>query len=306
LGLRVAVLGRGLAGRVFHAPLIEATDGLELVALAGRDGVDAVWATAPDLVVVATPDPTHAPLALAALERGAAVVVDKPLAPGLEEAERVVAAGEGRLTVFQNRRWDGDFLTLRRVLPELGEVVRFESRFERFRPQVKEGAWREEPGAGLLLDLGAHLVDQALVLFGAVRRVVAELDARRPGARVEDDAFVALEHVSGVRSHLWMSAVAPLAGPRFRVSGLRAGFASDGLDGQEAQLRDGVRPGDPGWGVRPPLDRGRYEDFYAGVAAWLRDGAPPPVDPGDALAALRVIEAARRSAASASVVELAA
>ena len=304
--MRVSVLGRGLAGRVFHAPLIEATDGLELVALAGRDGVGEAWASEPDVVVVATPDPTHASLALEALERGHAVVVDKPLAQTLADAERLVAAGDGRLTVFQNRRWDDDFLTVRRVLPDLGEVVRFESRFERFRPQVKEGAWREEPGAGLLLDFGAHLVDQALVLFGPVRRVVAELDARRPGARVEDDAFVALEHSSGVRSHLWMSAVAPLAGPRFRVSGLRAGFASDGLDAQEAQLRDGMRPGDPGYGVRPPLERGRYEDFYAGVVAWRRDGAPPPVDPHESLAALRVIDAARRSAQTAQVVEVSA
>ncbi len=302
--VRVGLVGRGLAGRVFHTPLIEATPGLELVATAGRDGLDALWAARPDVVVVATPDPTHAELALAALDRGAAVVVDKPLATGVADAERLVAAGAGRLTVFQNRRWDGDFLTLRRVLPELGPVVRFESRFERFRPQVKEGAWREEPGAGPLLDLGAHLVDQALVLFGPVRSVYAELDARRAGARVADDAFVALEHAAGVRAHLWMSAVAPLAGPRFRVWGLRAGFASDGLDPQEAQLAAGARPGEPGFGVKPPLDAGRYRDFYAAVPGWARDGAPPPVDPADAVAALRVLEAAGRSAAERRVVAL--
>ena len=142
-------------------------------------------------------------------------------------------------------------------------------------------------------------------------RVLAALRARAGapagiGLSGQMHGLVALEHASGVRSHLWMSVVAPLAGPRFRVSGLRAGFASDGLDAQEAQLRDGMRPGDPGYGVRPPLDRGRYEAFYAGVVAWRRDGAPPPVDPHESLAALRVVDAARRSAQSGQVVELAA
>jgi predicted dehydrogenase len=300
--VRVGLIGRGLAGRVFHAPLIAAAPGLELVATAGSDGLDALWAAAPDVVVVATPDPTHAALALDALGRGAAVVVDKPIAPTVDEAERLLAAG-GRLTVFQNRRWDGDFLTIRRVLPELGPVTRFESRFEKLRPVVAADAWREQPGAGHLLDLGAHLVDQALLLFGPARSVYAELHRRRPGAQVEDDAFVALEHDAGVRSHLWMGAAAPLAGPRFRVSGLRAGFASDGLDPQEAQLAAGLSPADPAFGVKPPLERGRYLDFYAGVAAWVRDGAPPPVDPADSVAALRVLAAARRSAAERAVVE---
>jgi predicted dehydrogenase len=301
--VRVGLIGRGLAGRVFHTPLIEATPGLELVATAGRDGLDALWAARPDVVVVATPDPTHAELALLALDRGAAVVVDKPLATSVADAERLVAAGAGRLTVFQNRRWDGDFLTLRRVLPELGPVTRYESRFEKLRPVVADG-WREAPGAGHLVDLGAHLVDQALVLFGPARSVYAELDARRPGAQVEDDAFVALEHDGGVRAHLWMSATAPLAGPRFRVSGLRAGFATDGLDVQEPQLAGGMSPDDPAFGVRPPLDRGRYRDFYAAVPAWARGEAPAPVDPADAVAALRVLEAARRSAAERRVVTL--
>ena len=224
--------------------------------------------------------------------------------------------------MFQNRRLDGDFLTARRVVEdgELGTVLRFESRFERFRPDVGEG-WRELPaqadGGGLLLDLGAHLVDQARELFGHPLRVYAEIDARRPGAEVEDDVFLALEHPDGVRSHLWMSAVAPLHGPRLRVSGTRAGFASDGLDPQEPQLEQGMRPGDEGYGVSGPgrlvdaggtrelpLERGAYERFYEAVVSWLRDGAPAPVDPRDSLACLRVLDAARESAASRSSIEL--
>jgi predicted dehydrogenase len=186
-----------------------------------------------------------------------------------------------------------------------------ESRFERFRPEVNGGAWRESAdpsdGGGQLLDLGAHLVDQAIVLFGPPVSVYGEIARRRPGAEVDDDAFVALEHQGGERSHMWMSSVAPLHGPRFRVSGLRTGFASDGLDPQEAQLRDGLRPGDPGFGEAPAarlgnrplaLQPGRYADFYAEAREWARGAAPPPVDPSDSLRVLEVLEAARRSAQS--------
>jgi predicted dehydrogenase len=322
--IRAGIAGYGLAGEVFHAPLVDAVEGLEVAGIVtGNEqraakarssfpdaavvaSVDELWDRI-DLLVVATPNRAHVPLALAAIERDIAVVVDKPLAPSADEAERLLDAG-GQVTVFQNRRWDGDFLTLRRVLPELGPVVRMESRFERFRPEIKAGAWRELPaaaeGGGLLLDLGAHLVDQARVLFGHPRRVYAEVRTVRPGAQVDDDVFVALEHDDGVLSHLWMSAAQPLFGPRFRVAGLQAGFGCDGLDPQEAQLVAGVRPGDPAYGVKPPLERGRYEEFYAGVVAWLRDGAPPPVDPADSLAGLRILEAARRSSETDTVEEL--
>jgi predicted dehydrogenase len=262
-----------------------------------------------DVLVVATPNRSHVPLALAGLDSGLAVVVDKPLAASATEARALLDAG-GRLTVFQNRRWDGDFLTVRRLVDEgaLGALVRFESRFERYRPLV-DGGWRERAeaaeGGGLLLDLGAHLVDQAVALLGEPVSVYAEVGARRPGAAVDDDVFVALEHDGGVHSHLWMSATAPLFGPRFRVSGLEAGFACDGLDPQEDQLAAGGRPGDPGYGEAPPglldgaplpLERGRYEDFYIGVRDWARGEAPAPVDPADSLAVLELLELARRSA----------
>lgn len=337
----MGIAGYGLAGRIFHAPLVDSVDGLELVGIVTRDperaaraaaaypraevvdSVESLWGRI-DLLVIATPNSAHMPLALEAVEQRVPVVVDKPLAVSAAHAERVVDAAESAgvpLTVFQNRRWDGDLLTLQKLLPDLGNVTRFESRFERFRPDVKGGAWREAGdaavGGGLLLDLGAHLVDQARELFGPPVRVYAELEARRPGAQVEDDVFVALEHGGGERSHLWMSSVAPLHGPRFRVSGTRAGFAVDGLDPQEQQLADGLRPGDERYGVGSPgalvdgdgrrevqLERGAYECFYSAVASWLRDGAPPPVDPRDSVAVLHLLEAARTSAAIHSVVEL--
>lgn len=292
--VRVGVVGRGLAGAVFHRPLIEAVDGLELAGVASRThgGAQELLETA-DVIVVATPNRSHVPLARAALDRGRFVVVDKPLAPTASEAASVL---HERLTVFQNRRWDGDFLTLRERIQSgaLGRVTRLESRFERFRPQVAAGAWREsaEEGGGVLLDLGAHLVDQAIVLFGPPVRVYGEVDRRRPGARVDDDAFVALEHAGGERSHLWMSLTAPRPGPRWRVSGLAGAFLSEGLDPQEAQLRAGMSPAEPGFGEAPGLRAGRYVDFYAGVRDWARGEAPAPVDPADAVRVLEVLERA--------------
>ncbi len=340
----VGIAGYGLAGEVFHAPLVAATAGLEVAAVATSDparsararaehpgaGVfadaDALLAQAPgiELLVVATPNRSHVPIARAALARGIAVVMDKPLAADAAQAAALVddfASAGVPFTVFQNRRWDGDFLTVRRVLEsgELGTATRFESRYERFRPDVGASAWREQPdpadGGGLLLDLGSHLVDQALLLFGTPLRVYAEIAVRRAGARVDDDVFVALEHPGGVRSHLWISAVAPTGGRSLRLSGTRAGVHTPGLDPQEDQLAAGLRPGDGGWGDGEsaryvdaggerslPVQAGAYERFYAGVRDALRDGGAMPVDPRDSVEALRVIEAARRSAASASVI----
>jgi predicted dehydrogenase len=340
--LRAGIAGFGLAGEVFHAPLIAAVDGLEVSGIVTTNpqrqakareaypyalvvpAVDELWGSI-DLLVVATPNRAHVPVGLAAVENGVPIVVDKPLAASGDEAQELIDAADRAgvpLTVYQNRRLDGDFLTARRLLDEgaLGAVTRFESRFERFKPEVDEG-WRElaepEEGGGLLLDLGAHLVDQARELFGPPVRVYAELEVRRAEAQVEDDVFVALEHRNGERSHLWMSSVAPLHGPRFRISGTLGGFATDGLDPQEPQLQQGMRPGDTGFALAPPgelvtaggreevpLEPGAYVRFYEAVVPWLRDGAPPPVDPRDSLACLRVLEAARRSAATNSAIEL--
>ncbi|MEW1910525.1 Gfo/Idh/MocA family oxidoreductase [Kitasatospora sp. NPDC085895] len=346
---RVGLIGYGLAGSAFHAPLIATTPGLQLVAVvtANPDRRDRLHRAHPgaqpldtpadlfdraedlDLVVVASPNRTHVPLAEAAVAAGLPAVIDKPLAGSAVEAARLCDAAERAgvlLSVFQNRRWDGDFLTARRLIGEgaLGRVHRFESRFERFRPKPKPG-WRElaDPAevGGTLYDLGSHLVDQALTLFGPAESVYAEIDTRRDGAVVDDDAFLALTHASGVRSHLWTSAVAPVGGPRLRVLGDRAGYVKFGMDPQESDLRAGRTPGDGyPWGAddpaaygtlgtdegaeRIPTDPGDYPAYYAGIAASLADGTPPPVDTRDAVAALTVLEAARTSAATGSVVRL--
>ncbi|WKE71500.1 Gfo/Idh/MocA family oxidoreductase [Streptomyces sp. WP-1] len=342
--LRVGLIGYGLAGSVFHAPLIAATEGLALDTVVtsdperqrqARDAFpDVTLAATPeellaragelDLLVIASPNKTHVPLATAALEAGLPVVVDKPVAGTAAEARALAALAEDRgllLSVFQNRRWDNDFLTLRALLDDgaLGEVRRFESRFERWRPRPK-GGWREsgDPAeiGGLLYDLGSHVVDQALVLFGPAAEVYAEADVRRPGAEADDDTFIALTHASGVRSHLHVSATTPQLGPRFRVLGSEAGYVKYGLDPQEAALREGLRPS-PRWGTEPEALYGRigagespltgggtpvktlpgdYPAYYAAVATALAGAGPNPVTALEAAAALDVLEAARRSA----------
>ena len=338
--LRVGLLGYGLAGRVFHAPLVAATDGLELTAIVTTDpdrraqvlrnhpgtrlfdrSDQLIGSGEIDVVVVATPNRSHVAMARLAVQAGLPVVVDKPLAATSAEGRALVdeaRRSQVPLTVFQNRRWDGDFLTVRRLIDEgvLGTVLRFESRFDRWRPEIRD-RWREqsapEDAGGLLFDLGAHLVDQAVQLFGPVESVYAEIDHRRPGTAVDDDDFVALAHANGTRSHLWMSVLASQFGPRMRVLGDRAGYTKYGLDGQEAALGGGSRPGDDGWGEDPPgqwgtvgtegdlrevrTEPGRYQDFYAGLVAALRDGAPLPVDPAESVAVLELLEAARSSAA---------
>ncbi|HWU32248.1 MAG TPA: Gfo/Idh/MocA family oxidoreductase, partial [Marmoricola sp.] len=268
--VRVGLVGYGLAGAAFHAPLITSTPGLDLVAImTSRDvptgiakagSFDELMAMDVDLVVVASPNDSHVPLARAALDVGAHVVVDKPLAVTVDEAESLVVHAEARgllLSVFQNRRWDGDYLTLRQLVADdqLGPIHRFESRFERWRPEVSE-LWRESSdparGGGLLLDLGTHLIDQAVQLFGRVESVYAEVRAIRPGAVVEDDVFVALRHQTGQLSHLWMSAVAAEQGPRMRAWGTRGAWSTSALDVQEDQLRAGRTPLDEGFGWNPP------------------------------------------------------
>ncbi|MEU8703757.1 Gfo/Idh/MocA family oxidoreductase [Streptomyces sp. NPDC048565] len=344
--LRVGLVGYGLAGSVFHAPLVSATDGLVLDTVvtsneerqsqvgAEYPGVrvaaspDELWTRADelDLIVIASPNKTHVPLARAALEAGLPVVVDKPLAGTAAEARELAALAEERgllLSVFQNRRWDNDFLTLAGLIEdgELGEVQRFESRFERWRPQLK-GGWREsgapEEIGGLLYDLGSHVVDQALALFGPAVRVYAESDVRRPGAAADDDTFIAITHAGGVRSHLYVSATTAQLGPRFRVLGSKAGYVKYGLDPQEAALREGARPAaGVSWGEEPEELWGRigsgespqtgggdpvrtlpgdYPAYYAAVASALRGEGGNPVTAAQAAAALDVLEAARRSA----------
>lgn len=342
--MRVVIAGYGLAGRVFHAPLIAATEGFRVAFVVTRDtgranavrdehpdatvvgSTDELWGEA-DLLVVAAPNDVHAPLALEAIEHGVPVVVDKPMALSATQAQELVDAAERAgvlLAPFHNRRWDSDQLTLRRLIDDgsLGDVIRYESRFERWRPNARGGVWREDlppqEGGGQLLDLGTHLVDQALTLFGPVTHVYAEIDARR-GLASDDDDFLVLRHASGTISHLHASAVTAAPGPRLRVLGTEAAYVVEALDGQEDALSDGRRPNDGGeWGVEPrerwgrliagdasePVrsERGDWPRFYAELAAALRDGGPPPVDPGDAVAGLHLLELARQSAAEQTVI----
>jgi scyllo-inositol 2-dehydrogenase (NADP+) len=346
--LRVGLVGYGTAGAAFHAPLISTTAGLRLSAIVTANPqrrraaaevypgatllgtAEELWAAAGefDVVVVASPNRTHAPLARAALEAGLPVVVDKPLTATAAEGAALVRLAAERgllLSVYQNRRWDGDFLTARRLVDEgrLGRVLRFESRFERWRP-VPKGGWREsdDPAdvGGLLYDLGSHLVDQALQLLGPATEVYAEVHSRRDGIQVDDDVFVALRHEGDARSHLWMSALAAAAGPRLRVLGDRGAYTKHGMDVQEDALKAGGRPTDEGWGEDDPArygvltvdggetvvrtEPGAYQRFYSGLAAALRDGGPPPVDPAGSVATLTVLEAARRSANGRQVVAI--
>ncbi|HEY2440136.1 MAG TPA: Gfo/Idh/MocA family oxidoreductase [Solirubrobacteraceae bacterium] len=345
--LRVAIIGYGLAGRAFHAPLIDATPGLRLTSVVTGDpqrqahaaerypgirtpaGPEELWELGDhDLVVVATPTDSHVPLAAEAIDRGIAIVVDKPMAASAADAEALVAQARDAgvmLTVFQNRRWDSDHLTLSRLMTEgrLGRVIRYESRFERWRPQPG-GAWREstppERGGGQLLDLGSHLVDQALVLFGSVTHLYAEVDARR-GLPSDDDVFLALHHAGGTLSHLRVSAITAAPGPRLRVLGTEAAYVAPQLDTQEDRLRAGSRPDTAeAWGAEPqshwgrlvtgdysiPIrsERGSWPAFYARLEAALRTGGPPPVDPADAVTTLRVLESARRAAKTGTTVSL--
>jgi len=277
---------------------------------------------------VAAPNNVHVELTRRALDAGLPVVVDKPLAPTAAEARSLVEHAEKLgilITVFMNRRWDSDQLTLRRLLEErkLGEVLRYESRLERWQPALSgRKPWREtaspEAGGGVLLDLGSHLVDQAIVLFGAVVRVYAELESRRGGV-ADDDAFLALEHRSGARSHLWASLLAATPGPRLRVLGDRAAYIVSEVDGQEDALRSGAsQSDDEAWGIEPPerwgrliteerseaiaSERGDWPRFYSELERALREGAQAPVDPWEAVTGLEILDAARRSAATATVV----
>jgi len=338
-------MGYGLAGRVFHAPLIESTPGLRIRAVVTSDAErqsqvradlpqariiadphDA-WADLDgiDLVVIAGANRTHVPQALEAAARGRHMVIDKPIAGTADDAQRIVEAAERagvQVHAFQNRRWDSDFLTLRAIAEAggIGSLHRLESRFERFRP-LPRGTWREsadpEDLGGVLLDFGAHLVDQAIELLGPVRTVHAQARAVRHAGSADDDMQITLGHTSGGVSLLIGSQAAALGGPRFLLLGTRGAVRIVESDTQETALRAGRTPADADWGVESftaevralgpdhelaaqqrALSTGRWDTFYPGVLASIISGAPYPVPLGDVVANLEVLDAARASAAS--------
>ncbi|MCW2804015.1 MAG: hypothetical protein QOF52_2101 [Propionibacteriaceae bacterium] len=338
--VRIGLVGYGFGGRYFHAPLIASAPGCALVGVVTRspdrraeiahdhpdvavyDSVDGLVAAGVDAVTVCTPAATHTALTEELLCRGLPVVCDKPFALDAQAARHTVELAEGEgvlLSPYQNRRWDSDLLTIRGLLDvgSLGEVRRFESAFERWAPQPQPPA----AGGGLLRDFGSHLVDQALHLFGPVRRLYAE--THEVGPESEDDFLVLLQHASGVHTELSGAWRQSAPRPRFRLSGSEGTFVVTApMDGQEDALVAGRTPSSEGadWGREPqrawgtlhrgtgsevvPSERGRWDQFYKQFAGAVRGRRPVPVDPWDAVATAAVLDAARRSAAEGRSVDV--
>lgn len=329
--LNVALIGYGYAGQTFHAPLIASTPGLKLAAIVSSNAekVRGHWPDVPvlstpdmainspdiDLIVIATPNDTHADLAGRALAAGKHVVVDKPFTVELADAKRLAEQAKqcGRiLSIFHNRRWDGDFLTLRRLINagELGRISQFESHFDRFRPVVRD-RWRERPGAGagLWYDLGPHVIDQALCLFGPPQSIFADIGTQRSGNGAPDYFHALLRYADGLRVILHGSMLTPASGLRFAVHGDKASFISHGLDSQEDALKAGHKPGGDGWGMayQPPTITfvaedgslstqtinaiaGDYLCYFAELRDAIRHGTNNPVPPEDAIQVMKLIE----------------
>jgi predicted dehydrogenase len=340
---KIGLVGYGFGGRYFHAPLIASAPGVELAGIVTRsaqrqaevaanhpgtptfDSLAELAAAGARAVAISTPVDTHIPLVHEAIELGLGVVCDKPFALDAGPARAAVLAAEAAgvpLTVYQNRRWDADLLTVRRVLNsgELGRTIRFESRFERFQPESGPPA----AGGGLLRDFGAHLFDQALYLFGPVVTVYAEVAMDGDGEpHLEDRFFAALKHENGVISHIGGDWVEGAPGPRFRLTGTAGSYLLEKpMEIQEYQLIAGQSPATAGeaWGLEAvedwgriqrgsgssvvPTERGRWDTFYPAFAAAVRGEGAVPVDPWDVVANLEVMDAARASARSGRVVPL--
>jgi scyllo-inositol 2-dehydrogenase (NADP+) len=332
--ISVGLIGYGIGGLMFHAPFIAVAGGLRLAAIAtsrsaevARDFPSArvhpdadalIRDPGIDLVVISTPTATHYEIARAALEAGKHVVIDKPVAITASEADELIELAQRRgrvLSVYQNRRWDGDFRTVRRIIEQrrIGEAYYYEAHFDRFRPLIKDG-WREEdgPGSGILYDLGAHLIDQSLVLFGMPDTVTADVLWQRPAARSVDYFHLVLDY-GRRRVVLHASSLVREPGPHFAIHGDEGSFLKYGMDPQEDSLKAGARPGPPDWGRDNPEQYGLlvradgiasrvetlpggYERYYEAMAACLLEGAPVPVDPADSRNGLAIIEASMRSA----------
>jgi len=337
LMIDVGLVGFGFAGKTFHAPVISAVEGLRLAAIVQRHGNDARQAypaakvarsvgelltiNSIRLVVVATPNKSHAEIARQCLLAGRDVVIDKPFATTYSEAAELVelAKQHGRqLSVYHNRRWDGDFLTVQELIAEgkLGRIVLFESHFDRFRPQPRTNLWREsaEPGSGVLFDLGPHLIDQALVLFGQPESLSADLRIERDSA-VTDDAFDVVFHYKTMRAMLRASVLASTPTPRFAIQGTGGGYLKYGLDPQEDALKHGQSPRDENWGYEAPerwgtlliaqgdsfvTDKlttppGDYRKYYENIRGALLGTTTPAVTAEQALRVMYALELAKES-----------
>ena len=336
--INVGLIGFGLAGRSFHAPVISAVPGMRLAAILQRKGNEAAIAypqakivrtldellAIPDLqlIVIATPNETHAPFARAALAAGRNVVVDKPFTTSYEEAVDLVKFAEktGKLlTVYQNRRYDGDFQAIRGLVAEgpLGRIVRFETNYDRFRPNLKPNAWREKaaPGAGILFDIGPHLIDQAMVLFGKPEAITADVRIEREGGLADDAFDVMFHYPNSMRAVLSSSILAVVARPRFLLFGTKGSFVKQTVDPQENNLRFSRLPKEGPWGAEPeenwgvltlsdgtnatqrriPSGTGDYRDYYANVRDVIEGKAQPFVPLRYALDVMRALELCRDS-----------
>jgi scyllo-inositol 2-dehydrogenase (NADP+) len=319
----VGLVGFGFAGKVFHAPVIRATPGLRLAAIVQRHGapdrrypdvefvrsVDELLTRPIDLVVIATPNPSHHALAKQCLLAGRNVIVDKPFTTTLAEAEDLVQVAKRQqrlLSVYQNRRYTGDFDTVRRLVTEgaIGRVVSYEAHFDRFRPELKPGAWREQPGpgSGVWFDLGPHLLDQALLLFGIPEAIGADIRIERDGAMVDDAFDVPLQYPR-LRAVLRASMLRAPSAPSFAVHGIEGSFIKYGLDPQEAALKEGRTPDEPNWDTEPPELYGTlttpegtrkiptipssFTRYYENVRDVLLGKAQPAVMPEQALNVMR-------------------
>ena len=326
--LNVGLVGFGFAGKIFHAPVIRVVEGLRLTTIVQRSGapdpryadvefvrsVDELLTRAIDLVVIATPNASHHPIAKQCLLAGRHVVIEKPLSAIVAEAEELARLSEEKrrvLSAYQNRRYVGDFVTLQHLLSEgvLGRVVVFESHFDRFRPQLKPAAWREQPlpGSGIWFDLGAHLLDQALVLFGIPQAISADIRIERDGAAV-DDAFDVTLHYPRMRALLRASMLAASPGPTFAVHGTNGSFVKYGLDPQEAALKAGRTPDESNWDAEPPEMHGTlttpegsrmiptipssFTHYYENIRDAILGKAQLAVIPAQALNVMRGLELA--------------
>ena len=342
--IKVGIVGYGYATATFHAPLVSSVPGLDLVAIVSSDAskVHAMWpqikvyATATelfarddiDLVIIPTPNDTHYALTAQALAAGKHVVVDKPFTLNIAEARDLIACAaraQRVLSVFHNRRWDGDFLTVQKLLASgaLGRVTHVESHFDRYRPEVRQ-RWREGagPGSGLWYDLAPHLLDQAVCLFGMPQAISLDMANQRDGA-LTNDWFHAILRYGEMRVILHASALVAHEGPRFVIHGTQGSFTKYGLDPQEDALKSGIRPGDAQWGVdsQPgrldiirgtwkqhstvPSELGDYARFYQGMRDAILLGSPNPVAATDALRVMQLIELGNQSAVDGNVVQLA-
>src|SRR3984957_3276781 len=334
----VGLIGFGLAGRAFHAQVIRATPGLRLAAIVQRHGNEAAQVY-PDvrgvrsveelldireirLVVIAPPNETHAPIARQCLEAGRDVVVDKPFATTLKEAAELVelARKRGRLiTVYQKRGYEEVFKAIRQIVADgtLGRIVRFETNYDRFRPDLKPGAWRERvgPGSGIFFDIAPHLIDHALLLFGLPEAVTADLRMERTVAVVDDSFDVMLHYSAGMRAVLRSTMLAPAPRPGVVLHGTRGSFFKQTFDPQEINLRRGYVPESGPWGGEPREDWGvftnvendivkkrsvpsascDYRDYYANVRDAILGRAMLAVGPEHALDVMRVLEMAQES-----------